>query len=266
MCGRAVDSHAQVVMSTGQPTPDGDGRIPPSLSGVPKYFRLKETLLSSIHGLPAGSPIQAERVLCERFGVSRTTVRQALQELVHEGRLYRLQGKGTFVAHPKLVQTIQLTGHTEDMQARGLRPASRLLATSRVPAPAAAAEALQLLEGTELAKIERLRLADGEPMAAETVFLEAARFPDVERRIEYSASLYQLLREGYGVQLAGGEETIESASAGPEDAALLGTLVGAPLLLLHRRTWEDGGRPVEFVQSLYRGDRYRLVAHLQPPR
>lgn len=261
-------------MSTGQPDHDGVGGVglPVAPTGVlglpveaPKYYRLKEALDALIEGLPAGSPILPERVLCGQYGVSRTTVRQAMQELVHEGRLYRLQGKGTFVAHAKLVQTIQLTGHTEDMKARGMRPGSRLIGASRVPASAQTAEALRLSAGAEVAKIERLRLADGEPMAAETVFLDAARFPDVDRRIAHSVSLYELLREVYGVRLSAGEETIESALASPQEAALLGTRPGAPLLLLVRRTWEEDGRPVELVQSLYRGDRYRLVARLQAP-
>lgn len=256
-------------MSTRQPDQISEiGATYPLLSSsaqAPKYYRLSEALLVVINGLAAGSPIPPERVLCDQYGVSRTTVRQALRELVHEGRLYRLQGKGTFVAHPKLVHTIQLTGHTEDMEARGMRPGSRLIGTSHMPAGREQAEALGLAEGAELVKIERLRLADGEPMAAETVFLDAARFPDIDRRIAHSRSLYQLLREGYGVRFASGEETIESSLATSEEAALLGTLVGAPMLLLVRRTWDDLGEPVEFVQSLYRGDRYRLVTQLRPP-
>lgn len=234
-------------------------------SRVPKYYHLKGLLLDLIRTLPSGSPIPAERILCMRYGLSRTTVRQALQELVVEGRLYRLHGRGTFVARPKVVQTLQLTSYTKDMEALGMRPESRLLSAARIGASEEVAAMLDLGAGAEVHRIDRLRLADGEPMAIETLFLDATRFPDIDRRISDSASLYQLLRTEYGIELVGGEETIESALAAPDEAALLSTEVGSPLLLLSRRTWNSEGRPIEFVQSLYRGDRYRFATRLRPP-
>src|ERR1043165_1521627 len=102
---------------------------------APKYSRLKEDLLALIRGLSPGSPIQTERELCALYGVSRTTVRQALQELVHEGHLYRRQGRGNVVAAPKPVQTIHLHGRAEGVEAAGLRPGSRLLSAGTVAAP-----------------------------------------------------------------------------------------------------------------------------------
>jgi GntR family transcriptional regulator len=242
-------------------------RLPP-LDGtrgdrVPKYYRLKEALLEVIGQLEPGALLPTERALCEAYGVSRTTVRQALQELLVDGQLYRLQGKGTYVARPKVVQTLALTSYTEDMQARGLVPASRLLGVDRVPGTAEVADVLALEPGAEVLRIERLRLADHEPMAIETLYVEAARFPKLERRLGQTSSFYELLRTEYRVQLAEGEETIESAIAAPADAELLGSEVGAPLLLLTRRTWDLEGRPVEFVRSLYRGDRYRFLTRLR---
>ena len=230
---------------------------------APKYSRLKESLLELITSLPAGAPIQTERELCARYGVSRTTVRQALQELVHEGRLYRVQGKGTFVAPAKLVQTLQLHGHTEEMEAQGLRPGSRLLSAADVPAPPEVAAFFGLGEEALVHRVVRVRLVDGEPIAIQTVFLDALRFGDVGRGLAESVSLYQLLRDRYGVQLAGGEETIESTVAGRDDAKLLETKVGSPLLLLSRRSWDADGRPIEHAESLYRGDRYRVVVRLE---
>ncbi len=249
-------------------------RLPPPIAlaadgRLPKYHRLKETLLAIIGELPAGSLLPTERALCETYAVSRTTVRQALQELLVEGRLYRLQGKGTFVARPKMVQTLALTSYTEDMQARGLAPASRLLAAARLPADAEVATMLGVSAGTDVLRVERLRLADGEPMAVETLFVDAARFPALEHRLSQGGSFYELLRTHYGVRLAEGEETIESALAGTGDARLLGTQEGSAMLLLTRRTWDTDGRAVEFVRSLYRGDRYRFLTRLrllgQPP-
>jgi GntR family transcriptional regulator len=229
---------------------------------APKYSRLKENLLGLIGSLPAGAPIQTERELCALYGVSRTTVRQALQALVHEGRLYRLQGRGTFVAQPKLVQTIQLGGHTEEMEAQGLRPGARLLSATRVPAPPEVATFFHLEPEASVHRIVRVRLVDDEPMALQTVFLDAARFVDLERRLADSLSLYRLLRDRYDVQISGGEETIESVAAGKEEAVLLDAKVGSPLLKLHRRSWELDGRPVEYSESLYRGDRYRVAVQL----
>jgi GntR family transcriptional regulator len=230
---------------------------------LPKYHRLKETLLGIIGELPPGSLLPTERALCETYGVSRSTVRQALQELLVEGRLYRLQGKGTFVARPKMVQTLALTSYTEDMQARGLAPASRLLAAERLPADAEVATMLDVRPGADVLRVERLRLADREPMAVETLFVDWARFPALEHRLSQGGSFYELLRTHYGVRLAEGEETIESALASAHDARLLATEEGAAMLLLTRRTWDTDRRAVEFVRSLYRGDRYRLLTRLR---
>lgn len=232
---------------------------------APKYSRLKENLLKLIESLAPGAPILTERELCSQYGVSRTTVRQALQGLVRDGHLYRVQGKGTFVAHPKLVQTLQLHGHTEEMEAQGLRPGARLLSAANGPAPPEVAAFFALGAESQVHKLVRLRTVDGEPMAIQTVYLDAARFGDVGGGLAESVSLYQLLRERYDVQLAGGEETIESGVTGAEEAALLETEVGMPLLVLSRRSWEADGRPVEYAESLYRGDRYRVVVRLAPP-
>jgi GntR family transcriptional regulator, nutrient-sensing system regulator len=229
---------------------------------APKYSRLKEDLLALIRGLSPGSPIQTERELCALYGVSRTTVRQALQQLVHEGHLYRRQGRGTFVAPPKLVQTIQLHGHTEEMEAAGLRPGSRLLTTSNVPAPPDVAAFFGLAAGGVVHRIVRLRLVDDRPIALQTVYLDQERFGEVGAQLDQSLSLYRLLRERYGAEIAGGEETLEAASADEATAELLETEPGWPLLVLHRRSWQLDGRPIEWSESLYRGDRYRVAVRL----
>lgn len=144
---------------------------------VPKYYRIKQRLLAMTEALQPGAAVPAERVLAEQFDTSRTTVRQALQELVGEGRLDRIQGKGTFVAQPKLYRTLQLTSHTEDMRAQGLSPASQVLDVGEVPADERLAGLLGVAAGEKVLRIERLRLASGEPMAIETTHLSARRFP-----------------------------------------------------------------------------------------
>jgi GntR family transcriptional regulator len=238
---------------------------PAVVARVPKYYRLKQELRQEIGQLTPGSAIAAERVLSGRFGVSRTTVRQALQELVIEGLLQRFQGRGTFVAGPKLAQALQLTSYTEDMATTGRRPGSRLLDAAVVPAPDNIAERLELLQPATVERLERLRLADTEPMAVEEVYLDAERFDGIGAAMHHGTSLYRLLEEAYGVTLLRAEQTIETVLASPAEASLLETGTGLPLLLLTRISWDEQGRPVEYVRSLYRGDRYRLVAHLSRP-
>lgn len=143
---------------------------------VPKYYRLKRHLLDITETLPPGSPVPPERTLAAEFDTSRTTVRQALQELVVEW-LERIQGKGTFVAKPKVSQALQLTSYTEDMRAQGLEPTSQLLDIGYVTADDRLAGLLDIATGGRVLRIERLRLASGEPMAIETTHLSAKRFP-----------------------------------------------------------------------------------------
>ncbi|KAF4405472.1 MULTISPECIES: GntR family transcriptional regulator [Streptomyces] len=232
---------------------------------VPKYYRLKRHLLEMTETLPPGTPVPPERTLASEFDTSRTTVRQALQELVVEGRLERIQGKGTFVAKPKVSQALQLTSYTEDMRAQGLEPTSQLLDIGYVTADDRLAGLLDLDPGGRVLRIERLRLASGEPMAIETTHLSAKRFPALRRSLVKYTSLYTALAEVYGVRPAEAEETIETSLATPREASLLGTDVGLPMLLLSRHSLDADGEPVEWVRSVYRGDRYKFVARLKRP-
>ncbi len=152
-----------------------------------------------------------ERELCERFGVSRGTVRQALDHLEAEQRILRHQGRGTFVAGPKMDHLLELTSHTAYFRARGMEPGSRLISVTRVPATPEVAGMLALAEGEEILQIERVRLADDEPLAIEVLHLGAKRFDGVAAVLGESQSLYELLRARYGVELAWAEETIEAA-------------------------------------------------------
>lgn len=156
---------------------------------VPKYYRLKRHLLDMTDTMPPGTPVPPERTLAAEFDTSRTTVRQALQELVVEGLLERIQGKGTFVAKPKVSQALQLTSYTEDMRAQGLEPTSQLLDIGYVTADDTLAGLLDITAGGRVLRIERLRLASGEPMAIETTHLSAKRFPALRRSlVKYTSS------------------------------------------------------------------------------
>lgn len=229
----------------------------------PKYRLLRDALVGMIHGLPEGAALPTERTLCADFGVSRATVRHALQRLEDEQRIYRVQGKGTFVARAKIEQRLGLTSHTEEMRARGMVPGSKLIDVSRMPASSEVASALRLGEGTEVLRIERLRLADGDPIAIEVLYLNAERFDGISAALGESASFYQLLHSDYGVELASAEETIEAVVAGARDAELLRCGLAMPLLLISRLSLDTHGRPTEYVRSRYRGDRFRFRRHLE---
>lgn len=228
----------------------------------PKYWALKRHLLDLLETLPAGSPIPTERALATEFAVSRTTVRQALADLTVEGRLHRVQGKGTFAAEPKLAQPLRMSSYTEDMRAQGRVPSSTLLDLVELPAEADLAALLGIRIGGKVLRLHRLRLADAEPMALETTHLPLNRFRGLRKHVSGGGSLYAVLREQYGVEMDRAEETIETALAGPQEAELLGADVGMPMLLLSRHSFTADGRPVEFVRSIYRGDRYKFVTNL----
>lgn len=226
---------------------------------VPKYYRLKRHLREMTEALPPGAPVPPERSLATEFDTSRTTVRQALQELVVEGRLERIQGKGTFVAKPKVSRVLRLTSLPEDAGGQEPGPASQPLDIGYLTADGHLARLLGLPVGGRVLRIERLVLTEGDPMAIETTYLSQQRFPALRRSLVRYASLYVALDEVYGVRLERAEDTIETALASPREAALLGTDTGLPLLMLSRHSRDAEGLPVEWVRAVYRGDRCRFL-------
>src|SRR5262250_3683980 len=246
-------------LPTDEPVPGPHVSTSPRL---PKYYQVKRQLLDLTAALDPGSPVPPERELARSYGTSRTTVRQALAELVIEGRLLRMQGKGTFVAMPKVAQMLELSSYTEGMRAQGLHPQTNILDTSYIGADDELAALLAVRPGSRVLRIHRLRLADGEPMSVDASHLSARRFPGLRRSLERPPSLYEALSTDYGVEIAEAQETIETGLADPRDARLLGVDVGMPLLLLSRQAFDGEGMPVEWAQSRYRGDRYKLVTRL----
>lgn len=239
--------------------------FPQDDGAVPKYYEVRQWLRQHIDGLPPGTPVPPERTLSDRFDISRTTVRQALHDLAVEGRIVRMQGRGTFVATPKVTQTLQLTSYTQDMLTQGLRPGARVIDVTVTEAEADVAVRLGIEEGARATRVERVRYANGEPMAVETVYLDHQRFPGIGDLLEEDVSLYGILEQTYGVMPAQGEETIETVLAPPAVSRLLGTDSTTPMLMLTRTSRDADGRPVEYVRSLYRGDRFRLATRLSRP-
>ena len=238
-----------------------DGRLPQAGS-VPKYYELRQWLRQQIDGLPPGTPVPPERALSQQFNISRTTVRQALHDLAVEGRIIRRQGRGTFVATPKVNQNVQLTSYTEAMKAQGLQPGSRIVDVAVTEAGDEVAARLGLAKNSSVTRVERVRYANGEPMAVETVYLDHVRFPGIVEELAAGTSLYAILEERFSVVPHHAEETIETVLAPPSASRLLGSDATTPMLLLTRSSRDAEGRPVEYVRSLYRGDRFRLTAQL----
>lgn len=232
------------------------------LAREPKYYSVKRHLLELIGTLAPGQPVPTERELTVELATSRTTVRRALSELVGEGRLVRRQGSGTYVSEPKIEWPLQMTSFTEQAGEFGYTATTRMLEATRTKADEQIARRLDVRPGAATYLIERLRLVDDTPMAVETSHLSVARFPGLITELRRTSSLYRVLADKYGVNPTSAEETIETASASPREAALLEVDTGAPILVLGRHSFTDDGEPIEYVRSWYRGDRYTFVARL----
>jgi GntR family transcriptional regulator len=224
---------------------------------VPKHLPLRSILLARIdNDLLPNAPIPSERELMTQFDVSRATVREAIGQLCNEGRLYRVRGKGTFVAAPRLESQLHLTSFTEDMKARGHVPTTVVLsATEQAPPPQVAAN-LRVRTDERVSRLERLRIADTVPMALEVGWYPAAVFPGLLSH-DLAGSVYSLFETTYGVVVDSAEQTLWAEPAGPERGRLLRMDAGTPLLVF-RKTSFAGDVAIEHVTSWYRADRYQV--------
>src|SRR5579863_6643307 len=232
----------------------------------PKYYAVKRHLLESIGSLEPGSAVPTERELANDMQTSRTTVRQALTELVVEGRLVRRQGSGTYVAEPKITWPLYLASFTEQVEASGFKPSSEMIGTQRIAATAELAQQLRLPPRAPVYKIERLRFADAFPIAVETSWLPAERFPNLTRLIRSHASLHALLAEQFGIRMRPAEEWIETAPATPREPIPLKVDIGTPMLIVSRQNFDSDGTPIELGRTWFRSDRVTLVTHLASRR
>ena len=231
------------------------------------YLRVKGQIVERIAPLRPGVLIPPERDLALAYRTSRTTVRKAVAELVTEGRLVRRQGAGTFVAEPKLAWPLSVSdfsGHAE-AETEGLRTCTSLLHTERVAAGDELAERLGTRPGAEILSVQLLRSVNDAPMALECVHVSGRRYGGLEAEIASSEYVYDVLREKISDRVAHAVETIETVPAAPREAALLGTEIGTPMLLVTQHGHTAQGEPVEWVQTWYRGDRYSFVAHITRP-
>ncbi len=232
---------------------------------IPLYYQLKGIISEQIDSgqWQPGAQVPSERELCEQFKISRITVRQALTELTVEGRLIREHGRGTFVAPPRIQQTLtRLTGFSKDMRGRGQRPGARVLKLAMVPAPPAVARTLRLSPDDPAVILRRLRLANDEPLAVETAYLPDWRCHALVSETLADQSLYQLLAERFNIVPRRAEQQFKAVACPAAEARLLGVRRSSPVMQIYRTTYDCDDAPFEWVESYYRGDKYVFHAEL----
>lgn len=237
-------------------------------SPVPLYHQLRlliKELIETEEWAP-GSKIPSERVLAERLGVSRATVRQAVASLVRDGLLVSRPGKGTFVNQPRFVQHINtFYSFSESLRRRGITPGVRVIELSIAPATQKQQGILELPAGSQVYLLVRLRSGDGEPLLIERTLLPVHRFPDLDRFDFNERQLYAVLADEYGVELGVAREAYEPVVVDAFEAAQLGVPIGSPALLIERLMLDRQGRPVEWTKGVFRGDRCRYYVELRVP-
>ena len=235
-------------------------------SRVPLYYQLYQILRGEIRD-GAWQPedrLPPENELAEQYNLSRSTVRQAMDMLAGEGLILRRRGQGTIVAQPTIEQNLtRIISFWEDMHQRGLAPGTKVLDRELVPAPDEVAAHLEVEPGEELARLVRLRLADGEPMSIEHSFLVHKYCPGVLKSNYANHSLRGVLADTYNINLVYARQTIKAVSASPSLAQELDLKPNDALLYMERITYSDLELPIEFLRIHHRGDRYTFFTELR---
>jgi len=229
-------------------------------SPLPKYYQLKEALRELIANAQPDQLIPSEAELCDAYQISRTTVRKALNDLLHEGLLYTVQGKGTFVSNQKLrsfwAQTTR--GFAEEMAQRGYQLTTRVLSLITLSASDTVASSLDIQPGEQVYQIVRQRFLDQQPFDLVTTYLPADLCPGLEQEDFSHLSLYTLLQTRYHIRLASGIRLVESDLCTPQESDLLRVPAGSPILVVRSVLRDDRGRPVEYGIDRQRGDRAQV--------
>jgi len=226
---------------------------------APAYVQIAEAIKTMLRdgSIPAGAAMPPERVLAQRFGVSRMTMRQANDLLERDGLIERQPGRGTFAVQNRIIKQEQETrSFSEEIRSRGGVPSSRLVSFRSIPATKAIADYFGIAPGDLIYEIERVRLADGIPIALESVQIPSAICPHLERFNLVDHSLYQILEENYGIELARSEEEISAAQPNAQHKRLLQLPRNTAVLHVKRRTFTTDGRSLELAATTYRGDLY----------
>ncbi len=235
-------------------------------SKLPYYQQLYDLLYKDISGgrWRPGDMLPSETELIDRYQVSRITVRQALALLVKDGLIYRRRGLGTFVSVPKIEQGLnRIISFSEDMRRRGFQAGTAVLSSGLVAASEEIAERLELDPGEEIAYLERIRLADGEPMSIEISYLIHRLCPDILKKDFARTPLRETLARDYDLLLTNAKQQIRAITASAELAEKLLVSFGAPLFYIERISYSQYNKPVEYLQLYHRGDRYTLYNDLE---
>jgi len=235
---------------------------------TPLYLQLKDLLASQITDgrFQSGDALPSERQLCEEFNLSRTTVREALRELSKQGLIRTVPGRGAFVSppRPELSIRVSLAGFTGDVRRQGMTPSSCLLRTGLVVSPSPAIlEAMGLGADGEVVRVERLRLVNDTPLALHTVYLNHRLCPQILQHNLAQESVFQLLRDEYGLKIAQAEEQVYAALADQHEIELLKLTYPAAVLRAERTTFLETGEVIEFSLATYCGEWYRLGVLLE---
>jgi GntR family transcriptional regulator len=228
--------------------------------GLPAYKRIQDAIVKRLESgqLKPGDVVDSERELARIHGVSLMTARHALAGLEREGMVVRRRGAGTFVAPPK-IHFNKLMSYTEQMAGRGLAVSSKLISLTVVDSEPEVAARLALPSTSRLVKVERLRLGGEEPFAVETCYLSAEEFGELTRSRLDRVSLFSILENDYGLQIAHADEEIDATTADPHTSRLLGISLGAPVLRIRQAIYSTKGKPALYVLGLYRSDRHTLL-------
>lgn len=234
-------------------------------SGIPLYHQIQQRLLEQIQSgeLKPGNPLPSIQQIATLMGVSQMTVRQAVRALCELGIIYSRQGKGTFISGIKLERDFrQVLSFTEETLARGSSPSSKAL-SFRIQSPSAEVkEALRLSEEDKVFMLRRVRYGDSIPMGIESSCLPVRLCPGLIETFDPTTSLYEELGKQYGIQLMVTDEVVEVGKANADDAHLLEIAPQSPVFLFTRVSYLENGTPAEYVKSIYRGDRYKVVNRL----
>lgn len=233
-------------------------------SPVPIYHQLLEYIKSKITSgeYPADELIPSEREFSEKFQISRMTVRQALNNLVQEGFVYRQKGKGTFVSRQKVEKKIsRLNSYTEEMIERGLKPSSKLIDFEIIKTDSSLANILKIPESDPIYKIKRIRLADSKPMSIESIYVPCEIAPNLNQSV-LEKSFYDYVNSNIPDPIQFADQSIQARLATENEAKLLEIPPNSPVLSIDRTTYLRSGKVLEHELTVYRADRYKLVHSL----
>ena len=227
-------------------------------AGSPRHEQISAWLRAEIDEgtFAPDEKLPSENELCQRFSVSRVTVRRALQTLEADGLVYRRQGLGSFVRDQRVHQgLLRLTDFAQDMERAGLEPSSRVLRTGEEPCPEGVAPWMDQEPGSSVFRVDRLRLGNGGPVALDRTWLPSSYGRLLENHDLSGDTLYGILEKEYGIPVLSGRYRISAAAADTEVAGHLGLSEGAPVLFVERLSRTAGERPVYVQHRFYRSDR-----------